>query len=178
MTLTIMTHCQTNLKCTKGADILLSCFFWSCSLRIGNVFLPHFLQMFPAWIATLGVKSTVGNNGGKGLKPGWQKSGSPFPCARGIIYSVYCCLTRLTKHDYKHLPLLSKPTRRETMGDITLLAPAVKHAKANHAMKQIPETHTLASNLCTLKRRLNTKTKTSASLHIYKKEIQFFSLAA
>lgn len=64
------------------------------------------------------------------------------------------------------------------MGDITLLAPAVKHAKANYAMKQTPETHTLASNHRTLERHFNIKTKTSALLHIYRKEIQFFSLAA
>lgn len=45
------------------------------------------------------------------------------------------------------------------MGDITLSAPAVKHAKANYAMKQIPETHTLAGNLCTQERHFNNQNK-------------------
>lgn len=60
------------------------------------------------------------------------------------ILSCHCSLTRHTKYDYKHFPPLSKPTGRATTRDITLSAPAVKHAKANYAMKQTPETHALA----------------------------------
>lgn len=61
------------------------------------------------------------------------------------------------------------------MRDITLSAPAVKHAKANYAVKQTPEIHALAGSLCTVERHFNIKTKTSASLHISKKELQFIT---
>ena len=117
------------------------------------------------------------NNGRKCQKQDWQKNGSsPFFCATGIYYPVTAA-SRGTLNMITSTFLLFLSQLEEQPRETSLSAPAVKHAKANYAMKQTPETRALAGNLCTLERHFNTKTKTSASLRIYKKELQFLSLA-
>lgn len=89
------------------------------------------------------------NSRGKGQKQSWQKNGlSPFFRATGIYYPVIVA-SQGTLNDCKHFLPFSKPTGRAATGDIILSAPAVKHTKANYAMKQTPETHALAGNLYT-----------------------------
>lgn len=86
-------------------------------------------------------------------------------CHRNTL-PCHCSLMRHTKYDYTSIFLFFLSQ---------LPGPAVKHAKANYVMKQTPETHALAGNFFTLERHFNSKTKTSVSLHICKKELQFLS---
>lgn len=131
-----------------------------------------FPQDTPCTKCNFGVKLTTGIAGGTGRNKAGRRMAHLLPS----VPQEYTILSLQPHKENKHFLPLSKPTGRAAIGDSTLSAPAVKHTKANYATKQTPETHTLAGNRCVLQRHFNTKAKTSALLHIYKKELQFLSL--
>lgn len=124
---------------------------WSFSRRIEKfkvLSLPCVPQTPPTQTATVGVKPTAGITGEKGQKTRLAEEWLIFfLVSHRNTLSCHCSLTGSTEHNYGHFPPLSKPTGRATMEDITQSAPAVKHAKANSATKQTPETRALTGSL-------------------------------
>lgn len=156
---------RQSFKSTNRAYILLLLFLAIFSEN-GKTLLSTFCIMFPAWMATSGVNPIVGGEETKIRLAGkWLMS---FLLCHRNTPPCHCSLLRHTHYDYTSTLLFFLSQ---------LSSPAVKHAKANYGRKQTPETHALEGNFLTLQGHFNSKTKTSASLCIFKKELQFLSLA-